>query len=290
VLRKKKQCYCCRDAWIKANPVRWIIALWLAVFSFTSRLNSTAIAVIVRPSRIVIAADAKSVLTNSSGSSSAQICKIYQAGASFFAFSGMDQDDNIGFVSSEIAKRIAAPSIKARAEKFAEDVRKPLLESLQRSYRVAPSRDEYRKLFGGEFPLAAIFFGMEQGISIYEAVQTTKIEDASGKPIRIDTEIRVCPGLLCPEPEHSRLMWLGETTAAQNEFGRMRAAGDSRLGDDVAVVRHLVETEIAARPDIVGPPVAVLVLDATGSLWVVNGECGKLKGEQERQPNPKKPR
>jgi len=106
-------------------------------------ISATTIIAFVRADHIVMATDAMSIVFNNVEVQRVKICKIYQSGSSFFAFAGIDQDDSIGFVSSDLAKRGMVLNLKGRSEQFAADVKAPLLESLQRVHKT--SRQNYRK-------------------------------------------------------------------------------------------------------------------------------------------------
>jgi hypothetical protein len=67
----------------------------------------------------------------------------------------------------------------------------------------------------------------------------------------------------------------------------MGAIQDKRLNDDAATVQHLVGTEIAADPSRVAPPVAVLVIDSSGSRWRAEEKCGQDKKKPTNQPQRK---
>jgi hypothetical protein len=273
---------------IKAQAGRKVAAFCLALTVCSPRISSTTVIAFVRTDRITIAADAKSAITNAGGRFRfAQTCKIYQSGTSFFAFAGTDQDDAIGFISSDIAKKNITLSVKGRAEAFAEEAKGPLLKSIQRAHRVLPP-DVYQIISPGGIPLVALFIGIEQGASVYQGVDMVEVDDASGQPIRIDTRMRGCPGDFCPGPGKTRPLWMGQNMVAQAEYERMRATHDPRLGDDVATLHHLIESEIAVHPDFVGPPIAVLTLDGSGSRWEINGKCGQPAQKPKVKSKPRK--
>jgi hypothetical protein len=175
---------------------------------------------------ITIAADAKSLIFGPRGSFTVPVCKIYQSGNSFFAFTGMDQDDASGFVASVLAKKTGVTNLRGRAKRFAQDVKAPFLEVIQKLYREMP-RDKYREFFGASMPpLEAIFVGVEQGISVFQVVDVLLKVDKQGEPIGIGTTIIGCPGTLCPLAGNFRFLALGGAVAAGTEFNRMRATND----------------------------------------------------------------
>jgi len=256
-------------------------------------LNSTTIIAFIGEDRILIATDAKSSISNSEGHfNHVKICKIYQSGDSYFAFQGFDQWDDINFTSSEIAKKNTMLTVEGRAEAFAREAKAPLLTALQFGYRVRNEGNNfpiYQALIGSpKYPLIALFVGMESGSSVFEEVKMVKVVDSHDRPIRIDTEIQNCPGNFCPPKGKLASFWLGETDAAKEEYSRMLARHDNPMKDLVATLRHLVETEIAAVPSTVGPPIAILEINKSGSRWVVGGECAKVTNTPKVKPEPRK--
>jgi hypothetical protein len=284
-----------RKLWrVKAQFFQSTAALCLALFLCTPKLNSTTVIAFVRHDRIVIAADAKSSITKGDGFQFVKTCKIYQTGSSFVAFIGMDEDDNLGgFTSSDIARKNILLTVQGHAEAFAEEAKGPFLKSMQRAYQVASlnvaARKQYQFEFGGRVPLVALFLGIEQGASVFESIDMVKVEDAHGRPVGVDVEKHSCPGDGCPEAGRVRTLWAGHVDAARAEYKRMEALHDPRLEDDVVTLRHLVEIEITAVPHEVGPPVAVLLIDAAGGHWIIDGECGPSAHKPKPQSKPKKP-
>jgi hypothetical protein len=267
------------------------MALLLVVSTlFISTLNSTSVVTIIRPDRIAMAADAKSIVGYRNGPVTLYICKIHESGNTFFAFSGMDQDDITGFSASVLAKRgeMLGMGIQVRAEKFAAEVKEPMLRSLQRQYRSAPR--EYGKIYGPiDNPvLEALFVGFEHDASVFTLVEVLRVEDAYGKPIGVSVRpLRGCPGNSCPTKEYPKVVYGGVRDEARAEYRRMGAIQDKRLNDDAATVQHLVGTEIAADPSRVAPPVAVLVIDSSGSRWRAEEKCGQDKKKPTNQPQRK---
>jgi hypothetical protein len=283
--RRKTYSYRFRK-WVNMHSLYKVAALSLALLS-PSQLGSTAILAFIRSDRIVIATYAMSTLIHSTGGvGKTKICKIYQSGSVFFAFAGLDQDDNIGFISSELAKKGTALSLKARAEQFARDVKSPLLQSLQGLY--GKSRQMYQKAIPGSNALEAIFAGMEGGGASFYTIEMNTVEGANGRPIGLTVATHSCPGDACPTKTESVMpIFMGDWEAANHEYMRMRDAGDKRLVDDVATLTHLIKTEILASPDLVGPPVAVVTINSFGAYWNPQGECGIHKKQSGKKQTKK---
>lgn len=265
----------------KANSRKAL--LFLLVFTFAHPLAATSIPVIIRTDRVVMATDAMSMITKSYGWKRIKICKIYRTGDTFFTFAGLDQDDDIGYVASQIAKEDSTLNIKARAERFRGKVQRPLLASFQRAYKASP--EKYRFFFPNRVALAALFVGIRDGKTVFYALNFSRIEDGSGKPVGLDVQEYSCPGDFCPKPGTAKTIWMGESEAIKIEYDRMAHSNDPRLNDDVATVKHLVETEIAASPSDVGPPIAVLTIDNTGGHWNVDGCCNPSKKNHKTRPS-----
>lgn len=256
---------------ITANSVCRAMLLWLTFVVSVRALNATSIVVIIRPDHVVIASDATSTIIHGQRIHKVSICKIYQTGTTFFAFSGWDQEDSTGFSASEIAERGSFLTLDARAVRFEKDVKQPLLRALQK-YWGDTSNANYQK-YVPRIALNAVFVGFENGFLMFQELDFTQLKNAQGKPIRIDTVRHGCPGDSCPARGHQKTLLLGQGTAATAEFQHMTAARSTLLSDDTATARHLVEIEIADQPDSVGPPVAVLLIDRDGGRWIAPGQC-----------------
>src|SRR5712691_10808841 len=86
--------------WVIASSLYGATMVSIALLS-PPEISATTIIAFVRADHIVMATDAMSIVFNNVEVQRVKICKIYQSGSSFFAFAGIDQDDSIGFVSSD---------------------------------------------------------------------------------------------------------------------------------------------------------------------------------------------
>lgn len=264
---------------IDAHTIMIFVTVWSALTVCALRLSSTTVVALVTRQRITIGADAMSKVYGGKRIKVLRICKIYEAGSSFFAFAGMDQDDDTGFVASTLVDKRAMLNVRARAERFAREIKKPYLKTIQRFNKDNPRiKDAFRQRFS-EHALQAIFVGSEAGIPVFNTVEV----NVETNPLRIETVIHGCPGDFCPLAGQIKDIWLGHFDDGEREYQRMLATHNALLKDDAATVEHLIDTEIAAVPKSVGPPVAVLIIDNSGSHWFTEGKCGGVTEKTKRQ-------
>jgi hypothetical protein len=93
---------------------------------------------------------------------------------------------------------------------------------------------------------------------------------SAGGNIEIRISRRECPGK--PGCGNSQSLLFGYHEEADRE-----TRGNSDLwtmaGGPEAIIRHLIRLEITAKPDEVGPPIAIAQIDSTGIHWIDKGAC-----------------
>jgi hypothetical protein len=118
-------------------------------------------------------------------------------------------------------------------------------------------------------PLQVVFAAFEDGIAKYVLVFFT-ITDDTGSRMVVTSKRESCPGSACPSSETNEITVLGEHAAISRQSQNNHAAVGS---DAVAATRQLISIEIANRPDIVGPPISILVISRAGPKWIEKGRC-----------------
>jgi len=236
------------------------IALTLCV-----QLYATAIALIVTPRFVVIAADSKAV--DAHGAANGEVCKIRRAGEVFYIpnkfvshrASGYDwnhtilgsRGDSVAELASKVKSTIAGPLNRAIVQSRAED---PMA---------------FKDNFASAQAMGVVFVGFEKGAPAVVDL-TFIIEDLNAADLKLRVEQHICPGADCSqgyvgifvpqelkttfEREHPRY-WMGDaSTVAANAEAFINLAIRQRLPD-------------------VGPPISVLVLDSPKGQWLKSGVC-----------------
>src|ERR1035438_2752742 len=234
------------------------------VLIFTSRSGeATTLAVLGTPTHIVVASDSMAGKITRNGRTANTTCKIISAGQFVYASVGFTED--IKFNADEIAARSKQQkgNIGEHANWYARDAQQPFLEMMKRVHKSLPRL--YKQVVSSEgSPLATIFAGVENGRPAFALVEFIVVNDSWGKPKEVKTNIGACPGLFCVDPRMDFWRVFGQNEAA------IRAVSGSKFwtGNDAVDARKLVQIEIDAVPDRVGPPIDVVEIDSAGLHWL----------------------
>jgi hypothetical protein len=250
-----------------------LLLLLTIVLIVAAQAGATTIVAVRTPTEIVIGADSK--VTDTYGNAfKRQGCKIIQAGNLFFAYEGLTRDTRTGF---DIA-RVASQALQLRSNLSAAEkvsiltgfVASELFKELPRLKQHDP--DTYReKVEGGQIFLTVLVAGFEAGRPLLFVRQFRAV------PVNRQTiGVSVLPDD-CPQDcvGDAVVKFLGETAAID---GLPEETPDFWKDGLVEGARRLIETEIAARSEYVGPPVDILRIDKTGARWIQQKpECSRTK-------------
>lgn len=229
----------------------------------TGHAAATTIVAVKTQNEIVIGADSK--VTDTYGNAfSNQACKIIQAGNLFFAYEGLARDKQTGFDIAQIAARALqlkpnAP-ISEKVSILTGFVASQLFDELPRLKQHDPGT--YReKVEGGQTFLKILIAGFEGNTPLLFVRQFRAVpinRQTIGVSIVPDDCLKDCAqGIVVKS--------LGETAAID---GLPEETPGFWEGGIVEGVRRLIETEIAARSEYVGPPIDILRIDKTGAHWI----------------------
>ncbi len=260
---------------VKDNTLQWVI-LAICSLTITDASVATSVVMVRRPDRIVVASDTLSLVWKDTKWERKSRCKIRTGGGIFFAFSGFDKDPTSGFYPDKIGRTVLSRTgtIASRANDLVETIRKPLLHAAERVHREIPSQLA-EQIIGnhgyGSTILQLVVFGMERGVPTVVAVNFNTISGKSGRPVDIKPDVSICPGAACRDGDQYWLM--GERAALD------KAIKESFMpfwtGRDAEDVRKAVNVEVRDKPEHVGSPIDVLVIDASGPYWIPPpGKCG----------------
>jgi hypothetical protein len=217
--------------------------------------TGTAIAIIAKGNQIAAAADSKILLGR--GLMESSDCKIKEYGDSFFAIAGHRREELSDFDAIYIATEACrgTRTIGERIEKFETLIKPALHNMLWVSQRKAPSY--FENSLKNKTILQVAFFGFENG-SPYLYVRSYK-DQTSSAGIALEIERREC------QPRCDMLTILGKKRAAEKHLAQKP---ESRKKNPIELVKELVELEIAAEPEIVGPPIDLLKISKDGAVWI----------------------
>jgi len=256
-------------------------ALCLSAFDVA---NATTIVVARSPTEIVIAADSK--VTDTYGNElNSQVCKIQQVGNLFLAFEGLLRDRATGFSVPEIALRALQLKPEASAQEkvniLTGFLTSELFAELQRVRTNSP--DEFHTRLEGQTFLRVLIAGFEgnRPLIFERQFRTTFIARGVGVTVIPDDCVDGCAGEIV-----TRL--LGETEAIEGLPEETPGFWQGGLAEGA---RRLVEIEIAARSEYVGPPVDLLLINAQGAKWIQRKPgCADVKPLRRRVNQPARKR
>ena len=261
----------------------FLVGCILLVTFPSNSAKATTIVVARTTSEIVIGADSK--VTDSFGNDlNRRACKILPAGNLWLAFEGLEIDRRTGFNLPEIAK--AALQIKPNAS-AAEKVSfldgmlvSRLLDELPQLKKGDPEAYK-RKIEGGQMFLRILVAGFENGrpLIFVRSFRAALISQHNiGVSVFADDCLDDCKGQVVTR-------FFGETDAIDGLPEDTPGFWQAGL---VEGVRRLIETEIAARSEYVGPPIDIVRIDQNGARWIQKkAECPEI-GREKRRGRPAK--
>jgi hypothetical protein len=245
---------------------------FLLCLCFTLPVHGTTIVVARSTDEIVIGADSK--VTDPFGNAlDRRECKIRQVGRLFIALEGLEIDRKTGFNVPELTTaalqlRPAAPAAEKISILMGYLVSGLLVEL---PYLKSHEPDAYfKKIAGGQLFLRIMVASFENGrplvfVRSFRALQYNPGQ--IGGAVIPDDCLEDCKGDVV-------VRYLGETDAIEGlpeETPNFWKAGLS------TGVRNLIETEISARSEYVGPPIDILRIDKNGARWIQKKpECSEI--------------
>ena len=243
------------------TPSRLIALGAMILLSTQGTANATTIVVARSANEIVIGADSK--VTDTYGNElSNQVCKIQQVGNLFVAFEGLLRDKATGFSVPQIAVRALQLKPDASA---AEKVNiltgfltSELFVELQRVR--SNSAGEFRAKLEGQTFLRVVVAGFEgsRPVVFVRQFRTTFIARGIGVTVIPDDCLDDCKDEVVTR-------FLGETEAIEGLPEDTPGFWKDGLS---AGVQRLIEMEILARSEYVGPPIDLLHINAQGAKWL----------------------
>ena len=210
-----------------------------------------------------------------------QVCKIHYAAGIVFAFTGIYSAEP----PPEMSRLGKAPSFSILAQlQAALGVPGTLADKLPVAGSAASEAllgilgvvrreqpDEFKKLIG-QSVLEILFATVEKGVPILASRAYRPSLGSDGK-IELTQSIGSCPGT-CPFVNGMLTVGLGVHGEINKYLGinEIHAIPGPSWPDWLA---QLVQFEVEAEPNAVGPPISVVELDATGAHWSKgrNGAC-----------------
>jgi hypothetical protein len=239
--------------------------VWLGTFLLiASTSHATTILAVWTPERMVIGADAR----EGDRATANSVCKITIADNTFWAWSGIARYDAIHFRFSEILSPImyGGGTLEKKLAEL-ESIAIPKIVSLVAAVRSDPN-EKSPHWKEGEGVIEILFGSIDQKplqMYVVEFVPRTQPDNS----IVIIPRAVSCPSLVC---DNGYFVRLGQHDLIDQEISRDPQIWN-RLGFE-GTIERFIENEIAALPDHVGPPIAILTIANGTMTWKNSGACG----------------
>ena len=241
--------------------MRFFILCLIALILPVSAVRATTIVIARTDKEIVLGADSK--VTDVFGNDlNKRACKIRQIGDLFIAFEGLEIDRQTGFSAPEIATKAltAKTSTPDKVSILMGYMISSLLTELSHLKAHEP-QTYFKKIEGGQLFLRMAIAGFDKGrpllfVRSFRALQYNPGQ--IGVAVIPDDCLDQCKGDVVTR-------FLGESDAIEGLPDETPDFWKTGLADGV---RRLVETEIAARSEYVGPPIDIVRINATGAQWI----------------------
>jgi hypothetical protein len=238
--------------------------LLLCIFELPGDAGATSIVAVRTPASVLVGSDSK--MTAGDGAAIAGQCKIATANGVYWAAANLKKSADHNFdIDAITASAMRGPG--GLATRFAE-LEKAVAPKLAEVLNDTPD-DVFKEFHENQPSIDILFAGLEDGMPyLYRRYFEARIErnaDDARKTIFVQTMRPRC------SIEPSCVMAIGSHRTIDAERARnptmLRSLGVAQS------IRHLINTEIAAFPDDVGPPITVLEIDKGGLRWISRGAC-----------------
>lgn len=253
------------------------LVFWFCIFVRSSAV-ATSVVVIWNPYSVVFASDTLAQSVTNNGIKHLHHCKIRQTNNLIVASSGTTFNAAMGLnVNASVSANFGGTGTDIeKANRVVDEIYWPLLRALQFSYKQL-TPEQYAGIFaeGGHDALSIAVARIDKSGPIVTVIEIIRNDTIAGAPDSLSRKINVCSSTndYCREPGRSfDYVILGRNKAVRPFLS------DPTFwkGKTTDVARRIIEIEIKAVPDTVGPPIDVVTIDATGVKWEPPyGECHK---------------
>jgi len=233
---------------------------------FVGNAQATSIIVVRTPTVIVLGADSKRIFGSTGKSASA--CKIGISKNVVWAAAGMVETSGGSFSAHRMAAdSIAAPGdLGTRVADFERTVMVKLRDRLNGS--TGKRREWILRRVENQPALEVVFAAFEEDVPHIYVTEFYAEPDGITGAFAIRVKRSESPSTTFP---NSTIFALGRHKVAEATIHSTPTMW-ATLGL-AGAVRHLIELEIAAGPEEVGPPIAIVKITKKGPHWISQGQC-----------------
>lgn len=259
-----------------------MVVVWILLLtSLHTSARATTIVVARTAGEIVIGADSK--VTDAFGNDlNKRACKIRQKGDVFVAIEGLELDRQTNFSVPVILNRAlsltASAPVTEKVSMLMGFLVSGLLSELSHLKTHEPET-YFKKIEGGQLFLRIIVAGFEKGQPL---VFVRSFRALQYNPGQIGVAV-IPDDCLADCKDRVATRFLGESAAID---GLPEETPDFWKAGLSEGVRRLIEVEIAARGEYVGPPIDIVRITPNGAHWIQRKtECAELQ-PQGKSPQP----
>jgi hypothetical protein len=213
----------------------------------------------------VIAADSKVTYRGPGIAGPATVCKIYQTGPLYFALAGLASDRSRDFYPGTIvaSNYSATDSFARNVEKIERAISESLIVEMKRMKTEDPDGFAFNQRPGAD-TLDIIGGEMVNGTPQMFGRGFIYVDETA----TVSITRRDCPGDCA---NGVMFFFAGRTDVVKKKVDGFFSENERGIvHDPVTDARNLVEDEVQASPEDVGPPITVLRADKDGASWVSN--------------------
>jgi hypothetical protein len=246
-----------------AGEVSFLLGCLLAI---PSRLAATSVVALIDPSkdRVVIAADCR--VNRSHGA--VEKCKIIEEPDCVVAIAGLYEEATTGFHLRQLVHAACqqAGELREKAEAFLRISQAPFERAVKSIREAQP--DSFGKTMANK-PTEVVFAGIQDGH--VALIVRGLVPDSKGK-ISVERFESIAPS-------YARAgYFLGLNGHIR---AHVKSHPDWAKEDPARLARQFVEMEMAAHPDLAGPPISELQIDQNGHVhWLDKGACESPEAER----------
>lgn len=225
--------------------------LALAMLGLFGSAQATTLVAVWTPERLLLGADSLMV----TDAAPAEACKIGNAGATYFALSGLVQEQTARYELAPLARAAlqGTATLDAKVRTFIDSVRGPLARAVDAVRRNAPA--EYAMLLQGHPVVQAIFAqpGPVLAVASFSVAPDGTLGEYSS--VVADANDRRGP----------RIIYAGQQTQIRTY---LKTHPDWHTGDSALLVKGLIELESRSGTGRVGGPVDLVEIGVQGANWL----------------------
>jgi hypothetical protein len=240
--------------------MRYSLPVVLALLAAVSQ--ATTLVALWSPGEVLLAADSAVIRTAGDLNFQTLGCKIGEGAGTYYALSGLIEDEASGYSATRYANQAAASggNLEAEAASFVVAAQKPLTKELNAMRSNDPA--QFAFLSQGHPALQAIFAGVDDGgpalvVAGFGVAPSGELNSFVRVVARGD------------DGRGPRIIYAGQQSRIRAYLGNHR---DWYRGDRADLVRKLVQIEIDASEGQVAGPIDVLSIDNAGAHWVQHKE------------------